>query len=89
MVSQYVAKFGSYLHCSIGYIIILSLSRDLARPHDYVVMRLYEWKLLMVSYHPAKFCHFSNFLQLRNQRSGSKTVCGFSTILILKGIMTF
>ena len=33
---------------------------------------------------------FSNFLlQLKNQRSGSKTVCGFSIILILKGIMTF
>ena len=28
-------------------------------------------------------------LQLKNQRSGSKTVCGFSIILILKGIMTF
>ena len=28
-------------------------------------------------------------LQLKNQRSRSKTVCGFSIILILKGIMTF
>ena len=27
--------------------------------------------------------------QLKNQISGSKTVCGFSIILILKGIMTF
>ena len=26
-------------------------------------------------------------LQLKNQRSGSKTVCGFSIIVILKGIM--
>ena len=25
-------------------------------------------------------------LQLKNQRSGSKTLCGFSIILILKGI---
>ena len=33
---------------------------------------------------------FSNFLlQLKNQRFGSKTVCGFSVIFILKGIMTF
>ena len=30
-----------------------------------------------------------NFLlQLKNQRSGSKSVCGFSIILILRGIMT-
>ena len=33
---------------------------------------------------------FSNFLlQLKNQRSGSKSVCGFSIIIILTGIMTF
>ena len=33
---------------------------------------------------------FSNFLlQLKNERSGSKSVCGFSVILILKGVMTF
>ena len=33
---------------------------------------------------------FSNFLsQLKNQRSGSKTVCGFFIILILKEIMTY
>ena len=32
---------------------------------------------------------FQNFfLQLNNQRSGSKSVSGFSIILILKGIMT-
>ena len=31
-----------------------------------------------------------NFLlQLKNQRSGTKTVRGFSIILILKGLMTF
>ena len=28
-------------------------------------------------------------LQLKNQRFGSKSVCDFSIILILKGIMTF
>ena len=28
-------------------------------------------------------------LQLKNQRTGSKTVCDFSIILILKGIMMF
>ena len=33
---------------------------------------------------------FSKFLlQLKNQRSGIKTVCSFSLILISKGIMTF
>ena len=33
---------------------------------------------------------FSNFLlQLKNERSGSKTLCGFYIILILKGILTF
>ena len=31
----------------------------------------------------------AHFLQLKNQTSGSETVCGFSIILILKGIMTF
>ena len=32
----------------------------------------------------------SNFLwQLKNQRSVSKSVCGFSIIFILKGVMTF
>ena len=28
-------------------------------------------------------------LKLKNQSSGSKTICGFSIILILKGVMTF
>ena len=28
-------------------------------------------------------------LQLKNKRSGTKTVCGFSIIFILKGIITF
>ena len=38
----------------------------------------------------AGIIEFSNFLlQLKNQRSGSKTLCGVSIILILKGIMTF
>ena len=38
----------------------------------------------------ADIIEFSNFLlQLKSQRSESKTVCGFSIILILKGIMTF
>ena len=33
---------------------------------------------------------FSNFLfQPKNQRSGSKSVCGFSIILIFKGIIMF
>ena len=37
----------------------------------------------------ANITEFSNFLlQLKNQRSGSKTVCSFSIILILKGIMS-
>ena len=38
----------------------------------------------------ADIIKFSNFLlQLINQRSGSKIVCGFSIILRLKGIMMF
>ena len=33
---------------------------------------------------------FPNFLlQLKNQRSGIKTMCGFSFTFILKGILTF
>ena len=34
-----------------------------------------------------EFCNF--LLQLKNQSSGSKTVCTFSIIFILKGIKTF
>ena len=38
----------------------------------------------------ADIIEFLNFLlQLKNQRSGSKTVCGFSITLILKEVMTF
>ena len=38
----------------------------------------------------ADIIEFENFLlQLKNQRSGNKTMCGFSIILSLKGIMTF
>ena len=38
----------------------------------------------------ADIIEFSNFFQQpKNQRSGSKTVRGFSIIFILKGIMTF
>ena len=33
---------------------------------------------------------FKNFLlQLKHQKIGGKTMCGFSVILILKGILTF
>ena len=43
---------------------------------------------------PGQFLGTSNsrryqLLQLKNQRSESKTVCGFSIIFILKRIMTF
>ena len=38
----------------------------------------------------ADIIKFSNFLlQLKNQRSQSRTVCGFCIILILKEIITF
>ena len=38
----------------------------------------------------ADITEFSNFLlQLKNQISGSKTVCAFSRILILKRTVTF
>ena len=38
----------------------------------------------------ADIIEFWNFLlQLKDQRSGSKTLCSFSIILILKGTMTF
>ena len=37
---------------------------------------------------PVDIIEFLNFsLQLKNQRSGNKNVCGFCVILILKGIM--
>ena len=38
----------------------------------------------------ADIIEFSNFLlQLINQTSRSKSVCGFSVVLILKGVMMF
>ena len=38
----------------------------------------------------ADITKFSNILlELKSQRSGNKTVCDFSIIFILKGIMTF
>ena len=37
----------------------------------------------------ADIIEFWNLLQHKNQTPGSKNVCGFSIILILKGIMTF
>ena len=38
----------------------------------------------------ADIIEFSNFLvQFKRQRSSIKTVCGFSIIFVLKGIMTF
>ena len=36
--------------------IVLNLSNDLSRPRDWRIMQLYEWKVLIVFLHPAKFC---------------------------------
>ena len=59
------------------------------------LLKSYCWeKLTFSKLRFSKFEKFSfkiqNFLlQLKNRRSGSKTVCGFSIILFWKGIMTF
>ena len=45
--------FGEHRHCGAGDII--SLSRDLIRPHDLRVIWLYGQKSIKVNYHPAKF----------------------------------
>ena len=53
-------------------------------------LRFYKFKKFVTSSVSHADIEFSNFLlQLKNQRFGSKTMCGFSIILILKGIMTF
>ena len=45
---------------------------------------------LMDQVNSTHIIEFSNFLlQLKNERSGSKTLCGFYIILILKRILTF
>ena len=49
--------------------VIDSLSRDLARPHDQRVKRLYRLKPIKVSYHPVKF--------------GSHWHCGSGSMMIL------
>ena len=48
-------KVGSHKDCGSGY--DFSLSRDLARPRDYIAMN-HGWPL-MVSHTPAKFCSHS------------------------------
>ena len=46
--------------------------------------------IFLVAPTQADITEFSNFLfQLKNRRSGSKTVYGFTIILISRGIMTF
>ena len=47
-------------------------------------------KVIIETSSKLRFSGFKNFfLQLENQTSGSKTVCGFSIMLIWKGVMTF
>ena len=70
-----------------------------------IVLKAKDWRsqnfdsLVLKNLSPGQFLvaptnkaiiEFQNFfLQLKNHWSGSKTVCGFSNVLILKGIMTF
>ena len=65
------------------------------------LLKLIEWKLRFSKsrFSPSQFLESSNsrrlteckdfFLQLKNQKSGSNSVCGFSVVLILKEIMVF
>ena len=57
---------------------------------DFVSLKnLFQFSFLEAPTH-ADITEFSKFLlQLKNQISGSKTLCGFSIIFILKGNMTF
>ena len=48
------AKLGR--HYGNGFIIILFFLRDLARPHDYMIICLHGLKPLKVSHQNAKFC---------------------------------
>ena len=61
------------------------------------VLRLIRWynqRILRKDYRvPRNFSWIENYklflLQIKTHMSGSKTVCGFSILLILKGIITF
>ena len=61
----------------------------------FIRLRFYGFKkfvtrLVLWSSNHVDIAEFSNFLlQLKNQRLGSKILCGFCIILILKGIRTF
>ena len=50
-IKQQPVKFGSHRHCGKDVFI---LSLDLERPREKGDMWLYEWKPLVVIYHPAK-----------------------------------
>ena len=49
-------------------------------------------RVIIEAFSKLQFSGFKKFVtrsEIKNQRSGSQTVRGFSIILILKGIMTF
>ena len=68
-VNYHLTKFGGHRHCGGEDLMILVLSRDLARPRDQRFKRLYRQKPIKVSYHPAKF--------------GGHKHCGIGDIMIL------
>ena len=60
------------------------------RSFDFVSLKNWSQDQFLGSPTHADITEFPNFLlQIKIQRSGSKTECNFSIILILKGIMTF
>ena len=77
----------------------VSLIKEINRLLSKGMLNIYFDFLSLKSLSPGQFweaptqpgiTEFQNFfLQLKNQRSGSKTLCGFSIILIFEGIMTF
>ena len=52
--------FGGYKHCGSGDIMILRLSRDVTKPREQMVMRLFWQEPIKVSYHSAKSGGFSH-----------------------------
>ena len=70
--------------------IYLRVTIEMFSKLQFLSLKFFHQVSFWIALTQADTIEFLNFLlQLKNQRSGSKTVCGFSIILILKGIMTF
>ena len=69
---------------------LLLRKTDVLKTSDFLSLNIYHQVRFWGAPTHADIIEFQNFLlQLKDERSGNKAVCGFSIILILEGIMTF